>query len=397
MITSRLAIAGIAAMLCMGSALAAEQPQADASTPAVGSAVLSPEGYSSRLQTYFEAKQSAGVVEKDANRLTRLNLQVVQQALERWAMDHSEVNENGLLSKYYPGSISQLVQAGYLSSGLYPNAYSAGSPDQLNALEVPLGWTAQAPGNFSYLTDLKSATQARSYVLVGYGAAPRAEWSNDLNPLLNGICCSLSSEGPRGSDIPKTSAMWQGGRSYNVGLMFGGSDNATAEFYFNKREGRLDSAAALDLAKTQLHALQLAVERFSVDYSPPDVEGLSWDQQERRYPEAISALVQETYTLAGFYANPFTAASPIELNAREMPFGWTEDAPGNFSYLKHYSPAGNVDGYCLLLYAASLDAGRDVTGDGVSDGVALWLSSNMDLTKPEVFYCGSQRITVVNQ
>ncbi|MCC7476858.1 hypothetical protein IT575_00235 [bacterium] len=365
------------------------QPAADAVLTAA------PQGYQERMAAFFEARAAGGLDEKEARRLTTLNLQILQQAIDRWSADHSVVNENGILRRHYPASISQLVQSGYLSAGLYPNPYTASGPGQLNALEVPLGWSPQAPGNFSYLVDLKSASEARSYVLVGYAGSQETGWDPDMDGRLNGICVQLSSGGL--GSRPANVAMWQGGRSYNVGLMFGAPDNASAEFYFNKREGRLDPAAALDLARSQLHNLQLQLERFSVDYSPPDVEGLSWREQERRYPEAISALVQETYCLPGFYANPFTASSPIELNAREVPFGWTEEAPGNFSYLKHYNQAGMVDGYCLLLYADSLEAGRDATGDGVSDGVALWLSSNINLAKPETFYCGSQRVTVVNQ
>lgn len=368
-------------------------PVAGQAADAATAAAPDPAGYHERLEAYFSGLTPGSIVEKDATRITLLNLQVVQQAIERWASDHAAVNDYGVLIQSYPATISQLVQAGYLSAGLYPNAYTASGPGQLNAVEVPLGWTPQAPGNFSYLADLRTASVARDYVLIGYGGSDRVGGDNDLDGQLDGVCCTLSSGNERGRAGMPSSAMWQGGYSYNVNLMFGSWDDATQEFYYNKKQGRVDNAAATDLAKSQLHNLQLGLERFSVDYSPPDQPGLSWDQQERRYPEAISDLVLETYCLPGFYANPFTAASPVALNAHEVPFGWTEQSPGNFTYLKHYTQEGNVDGYALILWAAEPGVGNDVDGDGQADGTALVLTSIFNSPAGKVaLYSGSQRV-----
>ena len=62
----------------------------------------------------------------------------------------------------------------------------------------------------------------------------------------------------------------------------------------------------------------------------------------------------------------------------EVPFGWTENAPGNFSYLQAYDDAGAVKGYFLVLYGARADGGMDVTGDGQPDGVIMTLFSGIE-------------------
>jgi len=144
--------------------------------------------------------------------------------------------------------------------------------------------------------------------------------------------------------------------------------------------------AAEQLAKEGLHKVQNDIERFCAD------------QPDHNYPQHINQLVvtDKPYMLPGFYANPFTAGSASDLDAREVPFGWSESAPGNFSYLQMYNAAGAVQGYVLVLYGRSRESGTDITGDGVPDGVVFsigsWLPTIDPLSPGFVFYSGGQAV-----
>lgn len=137
--------------------------------------------------------------------------------------------------------------------------------------------------------------------------------------------------------------------------------------------------------KQLLHAIQLAVERYSID-------------NDDFYPESIDMLVQQGYLLPGLYINPVTSADGRWLNARDVPFGWSDVAPGNFTYLKKYNERGEVIGYVLVGYGAdreNLGSGgvKDVNLDGKPDGSVIMLWTAM--TKPdgsEVFANGPNEL-----
>jgi hypothetical protein len=120
---------------------------------------------------------------------------------------------------------------------------------------------------------------------------------------------------------------------------------------------------AIYLTIQNIHYVQLQTERYSVD------------TPSRAYPQHVNELTVLGYCDPGFYANPYLSTSPAERNAHEVPFGWTEDAPGNFSYLQHYSADGAVDAYVLVGYGPRPDEGIDITGDGKPDGIVVWLQS----------------------
>jgi hypothetical protein len=131
--------------------------------------------------------------------------------------------------------------------------------------------------------------------------------------------------------------------------------------------------------KSEMHNLQLAVERWSVDHELSDADReRSWGNN---YPKSLSQLLQEhccsehsnskPYSAVGFYPNPFSAGSASELNAMQVPLGWTEDAVGNFSYITQYNELGNVCAYVMIAWGADPTGGNDIDGDGESDGTVL--------------------------
>lgn len=135
----------------------------------------------------------------------------------------------------------------------------------------------------------------------------------------------------------------------------------------------------LNMAKVELLNLQLQSERFSVDHS---VGERAW---QLRYPEDAMLLTAgkcceehdfgDPYMQPGFYPNPYSASAESELDAQPVPFGWTPEAVGNFSYLPQRYKDGNITGYVLLLWGPDRYGGLDVTGDGQPDGVAYLLVS----------------------
>src|SRR5439155_481578 len=134
-------------------------------------------------------------------------------------------------------------------------------------------------------------------------------------------------------------------------------------FFSDKAAHGLDTHAAEARTKQLLHGVQLGLERFAVDSVEMNHAATP------RYPGSMTELVRSNYLLGGIYANPFTAASATELNALDIPFGWSAIAPGNFSYLKQYAADGQVSGYVLVAYGALPENGGDINGDGINDGV----------------------------
>jgi hypothetical protein len=150
-------------------------------------------------------------------------------------------------------------------------------------------------------------------------------------------------------------------------------------YFADKAANGLDVEAANTKIKQLMHAMQLALERYSVD------------NPRRFYPDSIDQLVQQGYLLPGLYINPITSVDGQSRNARDVPFGWSAEARGNFSYLKKYNPAGDVIGYVLLAYGADPDnlgtgGVRDVNLDGKPDGVILMLWTRMTLPDGSIIF-----------
>ena len=169
--------------------------------------------------------------------------------------------------------------------------------------------------------------------------------------------------------------------------------------------GVLDSALkdqALALAKQDVHQVQLFIERYGVDNQWPDPRT---QEDVSHYPQHINQLVIGKYSYAkpGFYANPYTANAPEELNAQEVPFSWTEQSPGNFSYLQRYDEFGDILAYMLILWGPTADSGFDITGDGQPDGAVMTLESGVPIPGtapiepvhgPTLFYSGGKAVTI---
>ena len=153
----------------------------------------------------------------------------------------------------------------------------------------------------------------------------------------------------------------------------------------------LDSAqteAAIAVVKQQLHGVQLALERWSVD------------DPGYFYPESINQLVvpwekSRSYLPTGFYDNPFTAAGEDETDAMCVPFGWSELAPGNFSYLAQYDRKGHATGYLLVGYGLERESKWDLDGDGEPEGIILILSAGkLDWQTSSQFYDAGRKLTI---
>ena len=139
--------------------------------------------------------------------------------------------------------------------------------------------------------------------------------------------------------------------------------------------------------KAELHSVQLWLERWAVDHEVADGDdGRHWGNN---YPAALSQLMQQPccsehpgyggYGAPGFYPNPFGDGDGSSNDARCVPFGWTAEAVGNFSYITQYNELGNVCAYVLIGYASSADTGHDIDGDGSPDGVVIMLAGGEPL------------------
>ncbi|MCB1217961.1 hypothetical protein KDL44_11250 [bacterium] len=139
--------------------------------------------------------------------------------------------------------------------------------------------------------------------------------------------------------------------------------------------------------KSELHSIQLWLERWAVDHDLTDEAGdRSWGNN---YPPALSQLMQQpccsehpahrAYGEPDFYPNPFGKGDGNSNNARCVPFGWTAEAVGNFSYITQYNELGNVCAYVLIGYDSSADGGHDIDGDGEQDGVVIMLAGGEPL------------------
>lgn len=185
-------------------------------------------------------------------------------------------------------------------------------------------------------------------------------------------------------------------------------EQARTEAFFSAKAatgGVLDVALkdqALALAKQDIHQVQLYIERYGFDHGVP---GASPDGKVSRYPQHINQLVIGKYSYAqpGLYANPYTANSAEELNAQEVPYGWTEQSPGNFSYLQRYDENDDILAYILILWGPTANSGLDITGDGEPDGAAMTLENGVTVgSEPpmgpvrgkSVFYSGGKQVLI---
>jgi len=104
------------------------------------------------------------------------------------------------------------------------------------------------------------------------------------------------------------------------------------------------------MVKRCLHNVQLSVERCSVDQKPIERNG----QRINVYPGNIGQLITGNYIDPGYYANPATASSVADRNARCVSLGpWSEDKAGNFSYVAGIGPSNQPEMYMLVGYGTS--------------------------------------------
>ncbi len=162
-----------------------------------------------------------------------------------------------------------------------------------------------------------------------------------------------------------------------------GADHA---YYEAKGKHGLDAKSANIKVKQLLHAVQLGLERFAVDNPTGN------------YPDSIDQLVQQRYLIQGLYINPVTSVNGDVPNARDVPFGWSDVAPGNFTYLKRYDGSGGVTGYALVGYGASLESAgvADFNADGTHDGTIILLASGLAThAGPTEYMSHGELVTIV--
>ncbi|MCB1221071.1 MAG: hypothetical protein H7A35_00190 [Planctomycetales bacterium] len=161
---------------------------------------------------------------------------------------------------------------------------------------------------------------------------------------------------------------------------------------WEKRErGETASDSLANDQKWQLYAdtLLLALELVNQD-GVMRWDGCVWyeipaeqaDPRHARYPsslpmEAGPGYASEWASLKEphFYANPYTATSGKDFDAEVVPFGWTAQAVGNFSYLTQRNGDGETDGFMLVAWGPDQDSGHDLDGGGSPDGALFIFAS----------------------
>jgi hypothetical protein len=112
--------------------------------------------------------------------------------------------------------------------------------------------------------------------------------------------------------------------------------------------------------KSDVHAIQIAVERYAVDH-------------QGHYPSEIQQLNADGYLLS-FPENPFSREPmrPIQVG--------DPDFEGNFTY-EPVIVSNEVTGYRLFAYGSRENAGQDIDLDGTPDHVILVLQNPADEEK----------------
>jgi hypothetical protein len=183
------------------------------------------------------------------------------------------------------------------------------------------------------------------------------------------------------------------------------------EKYFQAKGNKLPirEIDTLDLLKQEGHALQLSLERWSVDNSPPQDElgrGVAYYPTHDKLDFELNR-PQEKFSLnytgkkhrhrgEGFYPNPVTSDTERVWDGVQVPFGWSDAAPGNFSYVYMLDDQGRVVNYHLYFYGPYPEAGFDIDGDQISEGVIMHLAGGTTQSPPPVgqWYCLGQPVTL---
>lgn len=151
-----------------------------------------------------------------------------------------------------------------------------------------------------------------------------------------------------------------------------------------------------DLIIHELHRVQIAVERWSVDNSPfPPPELAVYPLSVNQLVHPLAEYESDRYIEPGFYMNPHGLAAPGEPTAMCVPLGWSELSPGNFSYLTQINEyTGEATGYIIVGYGPTEDSPFDLDGDGRPEGVIIILSSgNLDFNEPQTLYDSGREIS----
>jgi hypothetical protein len=127
--------------------------------------------------------------------------------------------------------------------------------------------------------------------------------------------------------------------------------------------------------KQNLHAIQLALERYAVDHDgmyPQDLAALAVFNIMRELPGNPLQVLSRDAKSGGKYSDgTFRQPEPM----RDIRFG-EEQFAGNCTYLPWgLTGPGTAAGYYLLAYGSSKTKGQDVDGDGQGDHVVMQLDS----------------------
>jgi len=147
--------------------------------------------------------------------------------------------------------------------------------------------------------------------------------------------------------------------------------------------------------KAGAHEFQIDIERFGIDNMYGDREGFS------TYPHSVTQLVLPdekygSYSEPGFYYNPWEPGEPGVPNARCVPFGWSPEAIGNFSYLAHYNNANDVVCYLIVVWGPDPEGGFDMDGDGKPEGQCLVMRAGSQAQWPDplTYYENGQKLVL---
>lgn len=132
------------------------------------------------------------------------------------------------------------------------------------------------------------------------------------------------------------------------------------------------------IVKQCLHGVQLGVERYAIDQPSVVRDGNRIDFV--FYPLNMAQVIDGGYITSGFYANPVTADSMTDCDAKAVSVGpWSPERAGNFSYIPYIGKSGKPEGYMMVGYGSTQDS-------AVCDipGVVIFLLSGVE-TLPDAW------------